>query len=806
MATVGGVTNEKIYSLKKWGGLNEAPDGDTRLNLGEASKMVNWKITRDGNLKRRPGTQFVAGLGSAYEIVSGPEAKIPLEEIMDDNGMITVFSGVSPDYIPGAVAPVGVGGAIIKGVFETSSADIDLGTLVYEPDNPARIVSGTLRAENAGLSYSAEELFGTLETLADGVSLYLWYDELPYAIDKYSLPEPGEGLILNAHLVKSVATQTDSVVGLWAGLVQGKEHLLAACNGWVWDLYNADTGKMIREHVKPVDTSGRVTFFPFGGDVYILDGHDYYVYNGEGCDPVPGYIPLVAITIGPVIENPYDATATYDVDDYCIYETQVYQCVTAITTPEAWTEEHWTRVKGNPSSGETTGEYINRLTTFRRVWLSPDGKRDVFSLPEAGITLEDGGYVRDLGSGRDLIGSGQDKEYEVDPTTGTITFTLYDYDVSTDTKTYHPPLKGVNTYEVCYSVETDVDYRAQVTGNRFAELFSGPTDNMVYLYGDGSNRALYSGMDYDGMPRADYFPDQYEVHAGDSNTPITSMIRHYGDLVCYKTDSTWAITQSSMELASGSDTVSIYCTPVNRDKGNVAPGQVRLVDNNPVTCSERELYHWINSSYYTSTLSRDERQARRISDRIQSSIKEIDLTKCCMWDDNDGQEFYLSQNKVTLVWNYVTDTWYRYEGIDAVCMCNFHGEVIYGTSDGLVARLTYDSLGDMGYPIKAEWESGAIDFGAANMRKYSSSMWVGLKPESGTSVDVKLITDRKDTFKEKIISSEKAKVRGQPFMAKTKLKAKKFVFYRLLLSVDDKQPAVTVTDVEFRVRQTGYAK
>ena len=55
MANISGANNEKIYSLKKWGGLNEAPDGDTRLKLGEASKMVNWKITRDGNLKRRPG-------------------------------------------------------------------------------------------------------------------------------------------------------------------------------------------------------------------------------------------------------------------------------------------------------------------------------------------------------------------------------------------------------------------------------------------------------------------------------------------------------------------------------------------------------------------------------------------------------------------------------------------------------------------------------------------------------------------------------------------------------------------------------
>jgi hypothetical protein len=503
---------------------------------------------------------------------------------------------------------------------------------------------------------------------------------------------------------------------------------------------------MTRIPLADIDTSGRVTFFPFGGNVYILNGHEYYVYNGALLSTVDGYIPIVAKQLSSV-------------------------------------------------SGETTGEYINRLTNYRRVWLSPDGTETAFQMPEQPIVWTDQCYVRDLATDTDISSS----DYTVDATNGTITFNT-------------APTRSVNSIEVCYSVNThgddpDIpDYRGQVTNNRFAELFSGPTDNMVFLYGDGTNRALYSGMDDDGMPRADYFPDQYEVHVGDSNTPLTSMIRHYGDLVCYKTDSAWAITQSSMELASGDNTIAIYCTPVNRDKGNVAPGQVRLVENNPVTCSERELYQWINSSYYTSTLSRDERQARRISDRIQSSIKEIDLPECCMWDDNDGQEFYLSDNKVTLVWNYAADAWYRYEGIDAVCMCNFHGEVIYGTSDGLIARLTYDSMGDMGYPIKAEWVSGAIDFGAANMRKYSSSIWVGLKPEAGTSVDVKLITDRKDTFKDKIVSSEKAKVAGQPFMVKTKLKAKKFVFYRLLLSVVDKQPAVTVTDVEFRVRQTGYAK
>ena len=738
MATIGGVTNEKIFSVKGWGGLNESPDGDTRLKLGEASEMVNWKVTRDGNLKRRPGTAFVAGLNQAYDLVISGDIQ-NLFQIMPGD-VVNVYHDVSVSAIPGRVTLFGTGAAIESGTMLSYTATMHDGILDYGVTDTAAIEDGVLDVENAFEQMTLEQLQAAIGELGYGEYLYIWYDELPYAINENSIVTVGNETWLQGYLMTSKAQSTSPVAGLWSGLVQGKEMLLAACNGKVWSLYDADTDVMTRIPLGDVDTSGRVTFFPFGGNVYILNGHEYYVYDGALLSPVDGYIPIVAKQL-------------------------------------------------SSTSGETTGEYINRLTNYRRVWLSPDGTETSFQMPEQPIVWTDQCYVRDLGTGEDVPST----DYSVDAQAGTITFTT-------------APSRSVNSYEVCYSVEPEIDYRAQVTGNRFSELFSGPTDNMVFIYGDGTNRALYSGMDDDGMPRADYFPDQYEVHVGDSNTPLTSLIRHYGDLVCYKTDSAWAITQSSMELASGDSTIAIYCTPVNRDKGNVAPGQVRLVENNPVTCSERELYQWINSSYYTSTLSRDERQARRISDRIQSSIKEIDLPECCMWDDNDGQEFYISDNKVTLVWNYAADAWYRYEGIDAVCMCNFHGEVIYGTSDGLIARLTYDSMGDMGYPIKAEWVSGAIDFGAANMRKYSSSMWVGLKPEAGTSVDVKLITDRKDTFKDKIVSSEKAKVAGQPFMVKTKLKAKKFVFYRLLLSVMDKQPAVTATDVEFRVRQTGYAK
>ena len=64
MATINATTNEKIYSIKKWLGLNQSPDGDTKLKYGEAAVMRNWRVTRDGNLRRRPGTAVQETIGA----------------------------------------------------------------------------------------------------------------------------------------------------------------------------------------------------------------------------------------------------------------------------------------------------------------------------------------------------------------------------------------------------------------------------------------------------------------------------------------------------------------------------------------------------------------------------------------------------------------------------------------------------------------------------------------------------------------------------------------------------------------------
>ena len=759
MATISAANNEKVFSIAKWAGLNEHPDGDTRLKLGEASKMINWKITRDGNLKRRPGSEIVTGLCEEYTVHMSDN----IERIMvftSEDETVIVYSSVSADRKPGEIAVVGYSGSVSKGVWSGIDATVEEGVMTESEEHPFVVEGGVLRMQSDvdGDVVTVTELAERLAELDEGEYLYVETGEAIYAISKDSLLKDGQNWILAGYLVTSVPEDGDApIMGMWAGYAGGKRRFLAACDGKVWSLWDSDSNEFRREYLGNVETDKGVFFIPFGGDVYILNGHEYYFYDGSAIATVDGYIPLVAIAIGP-IDTDTDSDSQPD----------------------------------TPSQAGELLENVNLLIPKRRCWISPDGTYTSFQLPEKDLKSIDS--VIDLSTGT-AVTTG----WTGDTTNGTVTFST-------------APAKAVNAYEIGYTAKshdddsTITDYRAQVTGNLYAELYAGQTDTMLCIYGDGTNRFLYSGMDYDGMPRADYFPDQFEGRVGDSNTPITSMIRHGSTLIAFKTNETWSCTYGQITLANDQMTDAFYILPVSRDKGNEAMGQVRLVDNNPVTCSGTELYQWINSSYYTSNLTRDERQAKRISDRIQKSIRDIDFEKCIMWDDNENQEFYIACGGLALVWNYAVNAWYRYDGFNASRICNFLGDLYIGTQEGLIVRLTDKKNSDAGNVIHAIWESGALDFGAGNMRKYSSMLWVGLKPEDGTSVDVCVETDRKNTFREKIVSSTKAKVPGEPFAVRSKIKAKKFVYYRLLLSVDEIMPAVTVTNVDFRVRQTGYAK
>jgi hypothetical protein len=121
-------------------------------------------------------------------------------------------------------------------------------------------------------------------------------------------------------------------------------------------------------------------------------------------------------------------------------------------------------------------------------------------------------------------------------------------------------------------------------------------------------------------------------------------------------------------------------------------------------------------------------------------------------------------------------------------------------------------------PIRAVWESGFMSFGADFQRKYSSYLYVSMLPENNSRVTVTAVTDRRDTYMEKHVNSGiinweninfnlwTFETRAVPKIKKTKLKVKKFVYYKLIFKVDEDRARATILGFDQNVRYGSMAK
>ena len=434
-----------------------------------------------------------------------------------------------------------------------------------------------------------------------------------------------------------------------------------------------------------------------------------------------------------------------------------------------------------PEGGGTALEQVNKLTGARRVRASPDGTATVFHLPEQNLASVD--YVRYVATGADI------EDYDVSLTNGTVTITP-------------APAEGTNSIEIGYSVADDT--ADEIQAMRYAELYNGSQDTRVFVYGDGTNRCFYSGIDYDGLPRADYFPDLNVAHVGDGNTPITAMIRHYDRLLCFKLDSAWAIGYSQVTLADGTITAGFYVAPINRSVGNCAPGQAVLVENRPRTLDGRSVVEWKSTSS-SGNINGDERNAERVSQRVDETIRTFNLATAKTFYDKYAHEYYvIGSDGTALVHGIDADAWYVYTNFAARCLINYMDELYFGTADGYLRHFSTEYFSDEGEAIDAYWESGSMPFAADFQRKYSAMLWVGIRPDDNGYLEVSAKTDRKTDFA--VYSFETADAAQVPEMNRIKLKAKKFTYYNLILVNNTSDTTATVVSVDIRVRGTGYVR
>ena len=473
--------------------------------------------------------------------------------------------------------------------------------------------------------------------------------------------------------------------------------------------------------------------FGFSEKLYLLNGSEYKVWDGETLENVVGYVPLIMVSVDPA------------------------------------------------TGSGTTLEGINKLSASRRVQFNADGETTEFHLPEQNISSVTS--AKNIATGAALTISGSNA------TNGTVTFS-------------EAPPEGTNIVEITYVASAE--YSKEVRSMRYAELYNGAQDTRVFLYGDGSNKALYSDIDTNGEPRADYFPDLNVAHIGDANTPITAMIRHYNRLLVFKLDSAWSIYYGAITLADGILTAGFYISPVNRSVGNCAPGQAVLVENRPRTLDGRSVMEWKSPSS-SGNINGDERNAQRVSEKVDATIRTFDLETAKTYYDKYNHEYYvIGANGNALVQNTTADAWYTYTNFAACCLINYKDELYFGTRDGELRHFSDTYFADNGEAIDAYWESGAMDFTEDFRRKYSAMLWVGIKPEDNGYLAVSAETDHKTDFAEYDFDSVAS---GEvPEMTRLKLKAKKFTYYKLILSNNTADKTATVVSVDIRVRGTGYVR
>lgn len=258
-------------------------------------------------------------------------------------------------------------------------------------------------------------------------------------------------------------------------------------------------------------------------------------------------------------------------------------------------------------------------------------------------------------------------------------------------------------------------------------------------------------------------------------------------------------------------------------------GPVQVVQNYPRTLCHGAVYEWrITSSYY-----KDERYAKRISDVVSRTLSKADYDRIVSIDDNFTKTYYLFLNDsegTVLVNRYgLTNdgVWCVYHSnlctnVTSAHMCG--GTMIFCAEEEVFwfdPGTTYDAPADPEdpvQPIPALWESGYQAFGEPYRRKYSSQIYLSVKPSGTTAVTVTASTDRREEYMEKTVSQKLFSwstatfptwtfaTSDQPKLHRIRLKVKKFIYYKLILKVDEPGATATILGYDQQVRFSSMAK
>lgn len=600
---------------------------------------------------------------------------------------------------------------------------------------------------------------------------------------------------------KPFGGMTGAIRGMWCGELGGKESLVYVQGT---KLYIKDTGGTHYTDGIDIDGDGDVGVTFFGGQIYVFTGTELYSLDAAltSVEIVEGYVPTV------VIAAAADGSGT-------LYEQ------------------------------------VNKLTAKRKTKYSADGKAQTFTLPEAcpatviSVQVDNAyitGYTATKAEGseyvqvklptvpaagtnnvvieyraqeeREYIGYSTTLRYGKSGESGNTVKLVQYYDGDTwatlgaasftateDTVTVKGSWADGIKWRVVYW--TDAHYRREVTSMTAAEIYNGAQDTRIFIYGDGSNKVLYSGLDENGMATAAYFPDLNEIEVGDSNTKITSLIRHKSRLLVFKPTEAYSIYYSLTTLTDGRVTAAYYVNAVNRNVGCSEHCRAVGANNKVYTECYGKIYEWASTNT-TGNITADDRNAKAVSDRVDNTVRSLRNSEKRFVFNGLTQELYCLSRGVAVVYSFTTDAWYIYDGlaagVDAVTAAVMFNDALYfGTSGGSVKRFDFDGYCDTNLAdgtetnIKAVWHSAWLDFDRPHYEKYSPRLWlrgVVSTAYAGGAVSVAVSTDRVGGDWDTVTFNASG---GEPAISRCIKKAIKFNRYQLSIKTDEDNEHDTIT-------------
>jgi hypothetical protein len=281
--------------------------------------------------------------------------------------------------------------------------------------------------------------------------------------------------------------------------------------------------------------------------------------------------------------------------------------------------------------------------------------------------------------------------------------------------------------------KTDATHANLVKKNRFATKFGVGNDTSIFIWGhpDFKNARRWCGT-----LNAGYFPLTNLTNVGTNDSAITDIKTNNANYqIIFKEGETHF---SYAEYIAATGTWDYPVKNLRSDVGNITFNGVQIVNNSPLSIQGKSWWLW------SSTTVKDERNADVISERLRSSLSAIDLTTAVTFDYQSEKEYWCNVDDMVYIWNYGNNTMYTFDNIGGTCFLDIDGVVYYG-SQGTIERM--EGTDDNGEIITAQIDTGFNAYGAMHMIKSSDSIYLGLLPDSRTSLKIYFRTNKKTEWK-----------------------------------------------------------